>query len=298
MNTRQLQYAIELSEVRNYSHVADKLNITQPALSKQILALEHELGVKLFDRSTNPLSVTPAGQFFIQKARELLYKEDQLVRSMEQFKSGEAGELVIGVTPFRSSYMVPEIVRDFRSVYPNIRINLHEASSDLLRKEAAEGKYDFAIVNLPVNDSVLDIIPLEPDRLVLVVPAEWQSRLILDADCREVEFGDCRNLPFVVVQKNQEMRQLFEKLCAMHDFTPIISAEVVSLTTAWAMVCAGVAATIMPLQFVRSKHYAENLQIFGIKNVDYTRQPAIVTKRGQYLSDAAQFAIELLQKQV
>ena len=66
MNSRQLQYAIALSEIRNFSQVAEKLNISQPALSKQILSLENELGVKLFDRATTPLLVTPAGQQFIQ----------------------------------------------------------------------------------------------------------------------------------------------------------------------------------------------------------------------------------------
>ena len=76
MNSRQLHYAIMLSEIRNFSQVAEKLNISQPALSKQILSLENELGIKLFDRTTTPLTVTPAGQHFIQGAADLVYKED------------------------------------------------------------------------------------------------------------------------------------------------------------------------------------------------------------------------------
>ena len=76
MNYRQLQYAIALSETRNFSQVADKLKISQPALSKQILSLENDLGVKLFDRSTVPLTVTPAGEHLIREAKELLYRED------------------------------------------------------------------------------------------------------------------------------------------------------------------------------------------------------------------------------
>ena len=230
MNYRQLHYAILLSEARSFSQVAEKLNITQPALSKQILSLESELDLKLFDRSTTPLTVTPAGQYFIQEARELLYKEDQLLRSLERFKSGEAGQLVIGVTPFRSSYLIPDVVKAFRSDFPEIQVKLQEAGSEILRKEAAEGKYDFAVVNLPVDESVLDIIPLEADRLVLVVPSEWEHLLSLSEDCREIDFSACRELPFAVVQKNQEMRLLFEKLCATHNFHPRIAAEVVSLT--------------------------------------------------------------------
>lgn len=294
MNSRQLQYAIAISEVRNFSQVADKLNITQPALSKQILSLENDLGIKLFDRTTSPLTVTPAGQHFIREAKELLYKEDQLLRSMEQFKSGEAGQLLIGVTPFRSSYLIPEVVKEFRATYPNIQVKLQEAGSDVLRKEAAEGKFDFAVVNLPVDESVLDVISLEPDRLVLVVPSEWKHLISIDEDCCEIDFGSCKDLPFVVVQKSQEMRRLFDKLCTAHNFYPHIAAEVVNLTTAWAMTCAGVAATVFPLQYVKRRPLDRNLTVVGIQNTLYTRQPVIITRRGQYIAPHTRYAMDLM----
>lgn len=296
MNSRQLQYAIALSEIRNFSQVAEKLNISQPALSKQILSLENELGTKLFDRATNPLSLTPAGQHFIQEARELLYKEDQLIRTMEQYKSGDAGQLVIGVTPFRSSYLIPEIIKEFRIAYPNIQVKLIEAGSEILRKEAAEGKYDLAVVNLPVDETLVDVIPLEPDRLVLVVPQQWQHLLPPDATSGQIDFSACKDIPFVVVQKSQEMRQLFEKLCAANQFHPTIAAEVISLTTAWAMACAGVAATLLPLQFVSHNSLDEKMTVIGIKNAVYTRQPAIITRKGQYLSPHARYVMDLLSR--
>ena len=167
---------------------------------------------------------------------------------------------------------------------------------DILRKEAAEGKFDFAVVNLPVDESVLDIIPLESDRLVLVIPQQCRHLLPLTDDCWEIDFQACKDLPFVVVQKTQEMRRLFDKLCTANDFYPNIAAEVVSLTTAWSMACAGVAATILPLQFVSHNTLNNNVSIVNLKDAVYTRQPAIVTKRGQYLSDAAKYAIALLAK--
>ena len=296
MNSKQLQYAIKLSKTLNFSQVADQLNISQPALSKQILSLENELGVKLFDRATTPLTVTAAGQHFIREAQELLYKEDQLIRSMERYKSGEAGQLVIGITPFRSSYLIPDMVRELQKVYPRIQVNLQEAGSDILRKDAAEGKYDFAVVNLPVNESVLDIIPLEPDRLTLVIPPQWKHLVSIPDGCQEVDFGVCRELPFVVVQKNQEMRLLFEKLCASHNFHPNIAAEVVSLTTAWSMACAGVAVTILPFQFVNRNSLDPNLTVVRIKDSLYTRQPVIITRKGQYISRPCRYAIELLTR--
>ncbi len=296
MNTRQLQYAVLLSQIRNFSLVAEKLNITQPALSKQILSLETELGVKLFNRTSNPLTLTAAGEHFIREAKELIYKEEQLLRSMERYESGKAGQLVIGITPLRSSYLISDTVKAVRDAFPEITVKLREAASGILRKEIAEGKYDFAIVSLPVDDSVLNVLPLEQDRLVLAVPEDL-VHLLPDADTlEEIEFSDCKNLPFVVAGQGQEMRVLFDKLCASASFTPSIAVEVVELATAWTIASAGVAAAVLPKQFVEKGHHSDSVKIISIKNAPYTRQLAIVTKRGQYISHAAELAIDLLSK--
>ena len=96
----------------------------------------------------------------------------------------------------------------------------------------------------------------------------------------------------MVVSPGQEMRMLFDKLCVQAGIEPDIVAEVVGLTTAWTMVRNGVAATLLPQQFV-SKSEA-GVRLFEISDPVDLRQPAIVIKRGQYLSDYARFAIQQL----
>lgn len=297
MNSRQLQYAIELSEVCNFSQVAEKLNITQPTLSKQILSLENELGVKLFDRSTTPMTLTAAGESFISQARELLFRQEQLTHSMAQFQSGESGRLVIGISPFRAQYMVSQVAKKVREKFPGVQVFLHEIGSDTLRKEAAEGKYDFAIVNLPVDESVLNVTPLASDTLVLAVP-NGMLHLLPDSakESKEIQLKDCSALPFIVVGKSQEMRILFDRICAQSDFLPEIAMEVVGLTTAWAMVREGIGATLLPLQLLRSETLHKDTTLFTLKDNKFSRQPVIVTRRGKYLSEYAQYAIELLQE--
>ncbi len=293
MNSRQLHYAIELSEVLNFSQVAEKLNITQPTLSKQILTLESELGVKLFDRTTTPLSVTPAGRHFLQEAKELLYKEDQLLRSMEDYRSGQAGRLTIGISPFRSLYLIPNIVKQIHNQFPKVQVCLHEVSSDRLRQDASEGKFDFAIVNLPVDVELMEVIPLETDMLVLAVPEAMVAAL---PDRDSLTLNECGDLPFIVVGQQQEMRQLFEKLCTAADYHPNIAAETVGLASAWALVSAGVGISLLPKQFVTSNSFCAGLRLYGLQNVSSIRQPAIAYRKGQYLSEYAQYAISLLQK--
>ncbi len=294
MNSRQLQYAILLSETGNFSLVAEKLNISQPALSKQILNLETELGIQLFNRNNTSAILTAAGEHFIKEAKELIYKEKQLLRSMQMYKSGEKGKLVIGITPFRSSYLIPKITKQIRKKFPRIQIKLAEARTEILRKEAAEGKFDFAIINLPVDDSLFDVTLIEPDSLVLVVSEELLDNHPELKDKKEIDFKECNNIPFVVASQNLDMRTLFETLCIKADINPDIAAEVINLTTAWSMASCGVGATILPLQFVDSEISDKKLKIIKIKNTAYLRQPAILTRKGQYISEYAQYAIDLL----
>ncbi len=295
MNRKQLQYVIELSEDLNFSVVAEKHGISQPALSKQILALEKELDVKLFDRNNIPMTMTAAGEHFVVEAKKLIYREDQLLRSMEDYKSGKSGKLEIGISPFRSLYLIPSIVNKVKEKFPGVTVVLHEEGSDQLRKNAAEGKYDFAVVNLPVDESVLDVKLIEADTLILAVPRKLAEALPeASDDIPEIDLKDCKKLPFIVVGQAQEMRQLFDKLCAEADFTPNVATEVVGVSTAWSMARAGVGATLLPLQFVENFAFDESIALYKLKNCQQSRQPAIVTRRGQYLSKYAKYAIELL----
>ncbi len=296
MNSKQLEYVVKLAEVGSFSQLAEQLNITQPALSKQILSLEKELGVQLFDRSTSPISLTAGGEYFVKKAKELLFSQDELAHSMEQFKSGERGRVTIGTTPFRSAYLLPKIAKQVREKYPSIQIRLIERPIDRLRRDAADGCFDFAILNLPADESLLDITPIEKDRLALVVHNELAKKLNFDTAMDNVSLCDCSSLPFVVLGANQEMRILFEKLCVESSVSPTIAAEVVSLTTAWEMACAGVGATLLPLQFINSKREFSNHSITVIELCGdaFLRQPAVAVKKGQYLTEYAKYAILLL----
>lgn len=293
LNSKQLQNVIVLSQTGNFSQAAQILGITQPALSKQIMALEKELGVRIFRREQSPIRLTAAGERFIQEARELVYKEEQLLRTMERFRSGEEGRLTVGISPFRSLYLIPGLVKKLKGRYPGLQVCLKELGSDILRKEAAEGKYDFAIVNLPVDEAALEVTPLEPDKLVLVVPQTLWDKVPAG---QEIKMSQCADLPFVVVSRGQELRELFENLCTRAQIHPPIAMEVVGVTTAWAMAQAGIGAALVPLQFVKDEQFEQQVRLLTLKDNTFIRQPAVVYRRGQPLSRYAKTAIEFLTK--
>lgn len=296
MNSRQLQYAILLSKVGSFSQVAEEMNISQPALSKQILSLEKELGVQLFDRGTNPVTMTLAGEQFILQAQDILDRKSNLLRSMDRFRTGESGSLVIGVSPFRSQHLMPEIIKKVKQKYPGIRVCLHEPVSEDIKKNAAEGKYDFAIVNSPVDESSLDVRPFEKEEIVLAVPNCMLSLLPEQVSKQggKISLADCSQLPFITVMHNQEMRKYFDRLFSRAGYNPQITMEVTGLTTVWAMVCNGLGAALLPLRVTEDIFSDDKVTLFTIKANRDTRQPVIVSRRGQILSPYAQYAIELL----
>lgn len=298
MNSRQLQYAIVLSESLNISNAADKLNITQPALSKQILSLEKELGVVLFNREISPLKLTPAGECFIREAKEILFREENLKHSMEDFKSGEKGRITIGISPFRAAYFLSDIIEVLQEKFNGLQVVLRETDSTQLQKEAIEGLVDFAIINLPVDTALLDIIPLEPEPLVLVVPQKYAINLkenVKSKGLTSISLSDCEGIPFIALSRVQELRKLFDKLCITSRFTPNITTEVVGITTAWNLALAGIGATILPYNLIISKGANDKVAVFKIKNSASTRKPAIVMSKNQYISKYAKEAIELIK---
>lgn len=302
MNSRQLQYAVTLSKVKNISQAAQNLGITQPALSKQILTLEKELGVTLFDRNTTPLTLTSAGDSFIKEAKEILAREDSLKRSMEKFKNGEKGNLVIGISPFRATYFMSDIIMELQKEFSGLRVVLSEKNSSLLQQETINGTVDFSILNLPVDEALLDVIPLDFESVVLVVPNKYKDRVVTlkgkNGVYPTVNLESLSSVPFIALSSTQELRILFDKICEANGFVPNITTQVTGITTAYSLALAGVGATILPTKFAQGnlKNIKDkNMGVYTIKNTSCLRQPAIVFKKGRYMSTYAKTAIEKIK---
>jgi DNA-binding transcriptional LysR family regulator len=293
MNSRQLQYAVFLSEIMNISQAAQLLGITQPALSKQILSLEKELDVTLFDRNESPLKLTPAGEYFVQNAKDILYREEELYRSMEAFRTGEKGRLVIGISPFKASYFLTDVIKKLHAHFPGLQIVLDEKNSAGLQKDTADGIVDFSILNLPVDDSTFDTFPLEEEKVVLVIPKEFSKKLPSNSNS-QISFEDCKEIPFIALSKNQELRVLFDKLCKIENVSLNIATEVVGVTTAYNLACNGVGATLIPLKFAQVTGLDKNVSLYNLKKTGISRSPAIVVKKGRYISEYAKTAMEYI----
>ncbi len=292
MNTKQLEYAVTLAQTRNFSQAAQQLNMSQPTLSKQIRALEEELGVQLFDRSSVPLTLTGAGQTFIQEVRELLHKENRLRLVMNSFKDGRRGQLVIGISPFRCSYRIPEVVRKLRDEFPGLQVILREESSTALHRGAADGDFDLAVMNLPVDEALLATRMLMPESLMLAIPKRFAKHI--PEQTETIALSDCANIPFVVLSGKQELRKMFESLCAASGFQPEIAAEVVGILSSVSLARAGVGAVLLPNSFTGELINENDLRFFKLPQDTLFRRPAVAYRKDRTLSPYARRALELL----
>ena len=154
MEFRQMKYILTLAETRNMTRAAEKLYISQPALSHYLKCVEDELGAQLFDRSTAPMSLTYAGRCYVERARAILLENEQLKRQMRDITQHMSGKLTIGTSRDRASYMMPRILPEFAALYPGIEIEVYTASGKKLFEELRTGRVDMVLLPLAGQDDL------------------------------------------------------------------------------------------------------------------------------------------------
>ena len=167
MNINQLKYLIELDLAKSFSLAAEKLGISQPALSMQIRNLEEELDFVIIDRSRKPFELTPEGEVVIEKAREIVALADNLKDVSLQLSMADEGLLRIGIIPTVAPYLVPLFAKGFGKKYPGIRLDISEMTTEKALAELKEGKLDAAIVATPVEAKGIQFVPLFYEKFFL-----------------------------------------------------------------------------------------------------------------------------------
>ena len=142
MNTNQLRYFVTAAECRSFTKAADQFYITQTAITQQIHALEDSLGVPLFDRTSRPITLTPAGSAFLSDARSILDRIDQAVNRIQEVSTGMVGTLRIGYTKGFERSNFSNSLRFFHNKYPNILVSCYRRNTDLLAAGLLKDEYD------------------------------------------------------------------------------------------------------------------------------------------------------------
>lgn len=158
MNLRVLRYFLTVAKEQSFTKVAEQLNLTQPTLSRQLAALEEELGAKLFDRGGRSITLTGEGVLLKRRALEIVEMEDKILSEFKGSQEFIEGTITIGCGEFMAVETLAEICRSYREKYPRVQIALHTGTADAVSELMGKGIVDVGLFLEPVNTENLDYI--------------------------------------------------------------------------------------------------------------------------------------------
>ncbi|UHA73014.1 LysR family transcriptional regulator [Paenibacillus sp. 481] len=291
MEFRQLQYAIQIAQERNFSRAAEKLHIAQPSLSQQLSKLEKEIGVLLFQRTTNSVELTHAGSVFVERAQKIVDSIEQLKNEMSDISQTKTGKVVIGTMPITGSHILPHVLPQFHKRYPEIELVLSEESTTVnLEKMTAQGKNDLCLISLPLVEPSLAYEPVVDEEIVLAVPPEHPLAAGVGnghTRATEISLSELRNEPFVLLKRGQGFRQLTIDLCREAGFEPRVVFESSNIETVQSLVAAGMGLSLVP-SFIASAPRTEFVPAYIPLVGRPSRTLVIAYRDGRYMSQAAE----------
>lgn len=154
MTLIQLEYIVALDAAKHFAKAAQRCHITQPSLSMQVQKLEDELDVQIFVR-TNPVTTTETGQIVIEQAKKILAEAGMMKQLIQQEKDIVAGTLKIGIIPTLAPYLLPQFVQAFIKQYPQVRLSIHELTTENIIRQLKNGSLDAGIMATPLNTAEL-----------------------------------------------------------------------------------------------------------------------------------------------
>ncbi len=192
MELKQLEYFVTVAEELHFGKAARRLHIAQQPLSQQIKRLEDELGTTLFTRTTRHVELTPAGQIFYRKARQILSAAENAVEAVRQTVRGERGELSVGYVTTTLYNVMPGLISQFRSQFPNISLVLRELRASDIQLQVSAGKLDVGLVGTPVVYPDLDFFVLHTEAVMVALPT--RHRL---SELQEIPLNQLSGEPFI-----------------------------------------------------------------------------------------------------
>ncbi|GAA4235144.1 LysR family transcriptional regulator [Actinomadura meridiana] len=239
MELRHLRYFVAVAEHQGFSRAAKHLHLAQQSLSQQIVALERDLGVRLFDRDTRGTRLTDAGQVFLVEARAVLARADAAVLVAQRAGRGEIGRLDLVFLTSTANYMLPPVVKALRERAPGLELTTHHEHIDELVAGLRDGRFDAAFTRPPlVPDLATRTLATEPVCAVLPVGHPL-------ADRAELHLADLADDDWVLSPRESwpPWHEKYDRDFAVAGFTPRIVQRASGAANLLGLVAAGVGVT-------------------------------------------------------
>ncbi|MFD2645197.1 LysR family transcriptional regulator [Pseudomonas japonica] len=287
MELRHIKYFQAVAQTLNFTQAAQRLNIAQPPLSRQIQQLEDELGTQLLERS-RPLQLTEAGRFFQEQSRALLQQFESLCENTRRIGAGQRRWLGIGFAPSTLYALLPELIRELRED-PELELGLHEMTT-LQQVEALKaGRIDIGFGRIHVADDAIHQQVLREDPLVAVLPV---SQAPADST---VSLASLAHRPFVLypAQPRPSYADHVLSLFARQGLSLHVAQWANELQTAIGLVAAGVGITLVPAS-VQQQHRADI--VYAAISDPEAVSPIILSRRNGDISDIVQRCLHIIER--
>ncbi|MDD2546774.1 MAG: LysR family transcriptional regulator, partial [Burkholderiaceae bacterium] len=275
---------------RHFTRAAQQCHLSQPAFSALVRTLEDELGLRLFDRSTRHVELTPEGRDFLDAALRIRGEVNQALAALRDAAALQRGRVALALLPSLAADWLPRVLAGFHRAHPGIEIDVADVLSEACIERVASGRADFALAALRADTPELQATLLCRDDFHLVCPPEHP----LAQQPGALTVADLAAWPFIHLARSTSVRQYLE--AALHPQTLHTLMEVEQLATVAGMVRAGLGISVVPaltlFHFALPGLVTRALALPGLQREIY-----VVRRRDRSLSLAAQGLLERLLAQ-
>jgi len=277
---KNMEYILCVYKERSFSKAADKLHISQPALSTTVKKIEEKAGATIFNRKTKPISLTAFGVEYIQGAKQICEIEDHIKNTAHNLHNLQSGNLSIGASNLSTLNIIPKIIYTFKKAYPHIHLQILETSTLQSKHLLDSGEVDLIITNRPLDTKDYQGIFLYHEYLVLAVPKIFlvpyamqakqltptdlggKIQQVADTDC--VFPSDFATLPLILLCKDNYLRICTDMLFEEAQLLPNIILEVEQSAISYNFAKYGLGATILSHTLLENVPHETELNFYKI----------------------------------
>jgi DNA-binding transcriptional LysR family regulator len=244
MELRHLRYFVTVAEELHFGRAAERLHMSQPPLSMQIRALEEEIGARLLNRTQRHVSLTQAGNVFLQEARQILAWIEHAVLMTRRAERGEIGGLSVGFISVANYNVLPSVLRDFRRRYPLVNLTLKEATTDTQLEDLLNGRIDVGFVLPPIDEPALESVAILREPLIAALPTRHPAA----SRPGKIPLAALADSPFILFPRRMApgLYDDIVSFCRKAGFSPRMEQEAIQMQTIVSLVSAELGVSLIP----------------------------------------------------
>ena len=270
MEHREMEYVIVIAQERNLSKAAERLFISQPALSRFLVKLENDLGTPLFERKNRQYFPTMAGELYLDTAREIVRLQQQFNAELKSLIQTSRGVISMGITPGRGHTILPHVLPAFREYFPDYEIQVHEENVDTLEQYLMNGTIEVAFFTVLEKSRLAQKCYtcelLSREELVICTPRKGNYELLAKAVSGRrypwIDLKDLENDCFLTLKKNMRLGQFSAAILEKYQIEPRV-VELSTIDTALALVARQYGVAFASGYRINEHEYANEISVFS-----------------------------------